>query len=171
MPVVCFALWKELGAGHVHVPVPPACQERLWEGGKASSMQRHFKRAQPSFPPELICSPWLHHLCVFPLALWPRGWGRRKRKECLCAEFILGACLAISASPAWGPVSWELCAQKEPHITTAYPPGGELPQSHQWPKIYDGITLQAVSEWTAHCWLARCRETVGSLPLWVHLHI
>lgn len=101
---MCFASWKELGAGHARVPVPPACQERLWEGGKASLMQRHIKRAHPSFPPELIWSPYLHHLCVFPPALQPGGWGRKKTLgwECLCAGFIVGACLAIGAVSSLG---------------------------------------------------------------------
>lgn len=70
-------------------------------------------------------------------------------EECLCAEFTVGACLAIGALSSLGSGLLRagvalLCAQKEPHITTMYPPGGELLQSPQWPKIHHGIMLQAV---------------------------
>lgn len=178
MHVVCFASWKELGAGRACVPVLPACQERLWKGAKASLMQRSFKCGHPSFPLELIWSPYLHHLCVFPLALWPGGWGRRKTLgwECLCAGFRVGACLAIGAISSLRSGLLRagvalLSAQKDPHMTTTYPPGGELLQNPQWPKIHHGIMLQAVSELTAPCWLAQYGETGFSSPLCSFAHL
>lgn len=136
MRVACFASWKELGAGHAHVSVPSACQERLWEGNKASLMQRHIKHAHPSFPPDL------HYLCVFPLTLQPGGWSRKKALgwERLCAGFMVGARWVSWALGRVGgsirPVGAALHhAQEDLHIATAHSLLGELLQSPQWPKI------------------------------------
>lgn len=78
MHSVCFASWKELGAGRTRVSVPPACQKRLWEGDKASLIQRHVKCAQPSSPPDLISSPRLHYLCGFFPSFTTWGMGQEE---------------------------------------------------------------------------------------------
>lgn len=98
--------------------------------------QRHFKCSQISFPPELIWSPYMHPLCVFPLALWPGGWGRRKTLgwECLCAEFIVGACLAIGVLSSLGSVllragETALCMEGATHYPNVSPRRGTAPKS------------------------------------------
>lgn len=104
--------------------------------GKATSVQGHFKRAQTSVPPELTWSPYLHHLCVFALALWPGGWGRWKTLgwECLCAEFIVGACLAIGGLSSLGSAllragSSALCMEGTTHYHNVSPRRGSAPKS------------------------------------------
>lgn len=78
-----------MGAGCSCVPVPPAWQERLWEGAEAHLMQRHVHHGHPVFPPDLRSS-----LALFRrFSLQPGRWGRKKALgwERLCAGFMAGA--------------------------------------------------------------------------------
>lgn len=83
-------------------------------------------------------------MCFPPsFVTWGMGQEENSGEECLCAEFTVGALSSLGSGLLRAGVAL-LCAQKEPHITTVYPPGGELLQSPQWPKIHHGIMLQAV---------------------------